>query len=102
MNIQIACLKDSLDHKEERIEKQQFPPKPRGPDLLVGSIRSATRTQILTALPSKGRVDRLVGAYFSVMDMGASKYSADFYCHCLVNLTFITQLYYTDLPLRKK
>ncbi|EHK97144.1 hypothetical protein M7I_7156 [Glarea lozoyensis 74030] len=67
----IACLKDCLDPKDEPAEKQQFPPKPPGPDLLVGSIRGATRTEILASLPSRNRVDRLVEAYFSELDMGA-------------------------------
>jgi hypothetical protein len=74
-DIQIACLKDCLDPKDEPSEKQQFPPKPPGPDLLVGSIRSATRTEILASLPSRTRVDRLVESYFSELDMGASKSS---------------------------
>lgn len=65
----IAGLKDSLEYKEwsNQEAEQYVPSKDRGPDLLVGSVRSATRGEILASIPPRSVVDLLVR---SILDSG--------------------------------
>jgi len=59
-------LKDSTEYKEwskEETEKY-FEPKNSGPALLVGSIRKATRAEILASIPPKSTVDNLISKLF--------------------------------------
>ncbi|CZR61340.1 related to transcription activator protein acu-15 [Phialocephala subalpina] len=69
----IAGLKDQLDISDDPIkeEKDSVPEVP-GPDLLVGSVRAATRAEILATLPPRGVVDKLLLRFFEGVDMGSS------------------------------
>lgn len=42
-----------------------------GPDLLVGSVKAATRAEILASLPPKEVSDKLIHQYFQTSDMGS-------------------------------
>lgn len=46
-------------------------PQITGPDLLNGSVKSATRTEILSALPNRKQVDSLLGTYFAIPDVSS-------------------------------
>jgi hypothetical protein len=59
--LQIAGLKDSLEYNEwSKEDAQQHQPTTSGADLLVGSIRKASRAEILASLPPRSIADRLV------------------------------------------
>lgn len=64
---------------EVREEKENVP----GPDLLVGSIRAASRGEILASLPPKEMCDRLIGRYFQTSDMGSCKWFQPFFSYSL-------------------
>jgi hypothetical protein len=70
----ISLLKDRLGVTEKPLKKQHLAPSTQGPGLLVGSIRSATRVEILAALPSRPVVDALVAAFISTPDMGHGEF----------------------------
>ncbi|KAF8847325.1 hypothetical protein BDZ45DRAFT_607644 [Acephala macrosclerotiorum] len=69
----IAGLKDQLDISDEstKEEKDNLPAIP-GPDLLVGSVRAATRAEIIASLPPRFVVDKLVMRFYESVDMGSS------------------------------
>ncbi|RDL34405.1 uncharacterized protein BP5553_07533 [Venustampulla echinocandica] len=68
----IACLKDALGNTEPQQEEKEKAtgPVPIGPDLLVGSVRKVSRTEIIAALPPKRLADQLVQEFFSTPDIG--------------------------------
>jgi len=70
-------LKDQFGNFEPSVEEEthQQSPEPisKGPDLLVGGLAKATRSEILASLPSRSFVDHLVREYFESADMGAGK-----------------------------
>ena len=47
---------------------------PPGPELLLGSVRSATRAEVMAALPSRAVMDTLVEEFFATPDMGCALY----------------------------
>lgn len=58
-------------------------PEVPGPDLLVGSVKAASRTEIMASLPPKAFADKLIDRYFQTSDMGScestlSVYNSDF------------------------
>jgi hypothetical protein len=71
----ISSLKGRLVAIEPPQEKNHFTPSTQGPDLLVGSIRSATRAEITAALPSRSVVDALVANFISTPDMGPGEFA---------------------------
>ncbi|TVY40841.1 Fusarisetin A cluster transcription factor [Lachnellula subtilissima] len=76
----IACLKDQFGNFEPSVEEETNQPSPepisKGPDLLVGGLAKATRSEILASLPSRSFVDHLVGEYLECADMGAAMFHA--------------------------
>lgn len=69
--MQIAGLKDQLEIGDEVREEKEVV---LGPDLLVGSVRAATRAEILASLPPKDVADKLIERYFQTSDMGSCKH----------------------------
>lgn len=68
----IAELKDhfednDLGYDDHLIATEQ--PETEGPQLLFGSNKYATKSEIIASIPSRRIVDRLVSTYFSGMDM---------------------------------
>jgi hypothetical protein len=47
------------------------PPKKSGPDLLVGSVRKATRAEILASIPPRSIVDVLVEHVLALGDIAS-------------------------------
>ncbi|PMD40601.1 hypothetical protein L207DRAFT_528925 [Hyaloscypha variabilis F] len=68
----ISLLKDHLGATEAPQKEKDKPQSITGPDLLVGAVRSATRAEIMAALPPRSVTDALVAEFFSVPDMGCS------------------------------
>ena len=61
---------DADDHglTDPAMETGQLPPTER-PILLFGSNKNASKLEILSSIPSRSIVDRLISGYFSAMDM---------------------------------
>ena len=59
---------DDFDLADPRMETGRLPPTER-PILLFGSNRDATKLDILSSLPLRPVVDRLISGYFSAMDV---------------------------------
>ena len=66
---------------KDQLGATEVPPKEKdthsiapGPDLLVGAMRSATRAELMAALPSRTVMDTLVAEFFSVPDMGCCEF----------------------------
>ncbi|KUJ19439.1 uncharacterized protein LY89DRAFT_490483 [Mollisia scopiformis] len=68
----IAGLKDQLDITDDPREETDTVPEVPGPDLLVGSVKAASRAEIMASLPPKAISDRLIDRYFQTADMGSS------------------------------
>ncbi|CAG8974704.1 hypothetical protein HYALB_00006440 [Hymenoscyphus albidus] len=68
----IACLRDSIENtdppKQDRVKKMETS-KITGPELFNGSLKSATRTEILSALPGRKQVNFLLDKYFGHPDI---------------------------------
>jgi hypothetical protein len=71
---QISFLKDRLGAAEPPQKEAHPSPSIQGPDLLVGSVRAATRAEIMAALPSRSVVDALVAEFCTTPDMGCCKF----------------------------
>mgnify|MGYP003644782510 FL=1 len=54
-------------------EEKSAPDIPVRPDLLVGSVRPATRAEILAAIPPRSVTDAITNTFFDTPDMGSSK-----------------------------
>ncbi|MCJ1268380.1 hypothetical protein MMC22_008268 [Lobaria immixta] len=68
----IAELKDHFEDADIRHDDHAFAteqPEVEGPQLLFGSNKYATKHEIVTSLPSRRIVDRLISVYFNTMDM---------------------------------
>ncbi|KAL5322747.1 hypothetical protein ACEPPN_010722 [Leptodophora sp. 'Broadleaf-Isolate-01'] len=68
----IACLKDQLGANSTPQEEKSVPETPVSPDLLVGSVRPATRAEILAAIPARSVVNVITNAFFDTPDMGST------------------------------
>ncbi len=68
---QIAGLKDQLETTANSREEKDISPEVPGPDLLVGSIKAATKSEIMASLPPRSVADKLVTGYFETADMGS-------------------------------
>lgn len=66
-------MKDQLDIGDEVREEKEVIPNVLGPDLLVGSVRAATKAELLASLPPKDVCDKLIDKYFQTSDMGSCK-----------------------------
>ncbi|CAG8962355.1 hypothetical protein HYFRA_00014152 [Hymenoscyphus fraxineus] len=67
----IACLKDSIENTDppkQQVKKMETS-KITGPELFNGSVKSATRTEILSALPGRKQVNFLLDQYFGHPDI---------------------------------
>lgn len=69
----IAELKDHLDNEESHHSDSQGvdPPYPQvtGPQLLYGCPKPADKDEILSSIPARSVVDRLVSRYFNSFEM---------------------------------
>lgn len=50
-------------------------PEVPGPDLLVGSVKAATKSEIMASLPPRGVADKLIAGYFETADMGSCEFA---------------------------
>jgi len=64
----IAGLKDSLKNSDNSIDAEPIEAY-RGPELLLGDNRKATRLEILSALPTRPVVDSMIENFFHSFDM---------------------------------
>jgi hypothetical protein len=67
----IAELKDHLDNEESRHSEDLDSPYPTitGPQLLYGCPKPADKDEILSSIPTRSVVDRLVSRYFNSFEM---------------------------------
>ncbi|KAH7412751.1 hypothetical protein BKA64DRAFT_337135 [Cadophora sp. MPI-SDFR-AT-0126] len=68
----IACLKDQLGASGAPSKEKISLDVPIRPDLLVGSVRPATRAEILAAIPPRSVADAITNSFFETPDMGST------------------------------
>lgn len=74
-NAHWAAVLDGISDLKDCFEKEDDSPQPEyaSPQLLYGSLNRASKSEILSSIPPRPVVDRLVSRYFNALDMAPGR-----------------------------
>lgn len=80
-NAHWAAVLDGISDLKDHFEKEDDSPQPEyaSPKLLYGSLNHASKSEILSSIPPRPVVDRLVSRYFNALDMAPGRSIAVFF-----------------------